>query len=131
MAGSREKPKKILVVEDEVMMKEIVVRKLASAGFIVVDSGDGNEAVEVWAKEKPDLVLLDLILPGQDGFKILKAMRSNSDPQIANTPVIILSNLWSNEDILKTEDLKIQGYLVKAYFTTEEILAKVQEVLSR
>ena len=61
----------------------------------------------------------------------MKNIRRNKDAKIANTPVIILSNLWSNKDILKAQDLKIQGYLVKAYFTTEEILNKVKDVLAQ
>ena len=128
MAG---KQTKILVAEDEAMMSEIVVRKLSSAGFDVMAAYDGKQALEIWLKGKPDLVLLDLIMPEMDGFDVLKNIRKNSDAKIANTPVIILSNLWSNKDILKAQDLKIQGYLVKAYFTTEEILSKVKDVLAQ
>ncbi|MDP3993595.1 MAG: response regulator [bacterium] len=126
-----EKQTKILVAEDEAMMSEIVVRKLSSAGFDVMAAYDGKQALEIWLKGKPDLVLLDLIMPEMDGFDVLKNIRKNSDAKIANTPVIILSNLWSNKDILKAQDLKIQGYLVKAYFTTEEILNKVKDVLAQ
>ena len=126
-----EKQPKILVAEDEAMMSEIVVRKLSSAGFDVMAAYDGKQALEIWLKGKPDLVLLDLIMPEMDGFDVLKNIRKNSDAKIANTPVIILSNLWSNKDILKAQDLKIQGYLVKAYFTTEEILSKVKDVLAQ
>ena len=126
-----EKQTKILVAEDEAMMSEIVVRKLSSAGFDVMAAYDGKQALEIWLKGKPDLVLLDLIMPEMDGFDVLKNIRKNSDAKIANTPVIILSNLWSNKDILKAQDLKIQGYLVKAYFTTEEILSKVKDVLAQ
>jgi len=121
---------KILVVEDEAMMREIVARKLLSKGFNVLTASAGKEALATWLKEKPDLVLLDLILPEMDGFTILKNVREQKDSKIANTPVIVLSNLWSNEDILKAENLKIQGYLVKAYFTTEDILDKVNQVLN-
>jgi len=126
-----EKQTKILVAEDEAMMSEIVVRKLSSSGFDVKVAYDGKQALELWLKDKPDLVLLDLIMPEMDGFEVLKNIRKNKDAKIANTPVIILSNLWSNKDILKAQDLKIQGYLVKAYFTTEEILNKVKDVLAQ
>ena len=123
-----EKQTKILVAEDEAMMSEIVVRKLSSSGFDAKVAYDGKQALELWLKDKPDLVLLDLIMPEMDGFEVLKNIRKNKDAKIANTPVIILSNLWSNKDILKAQDLKIQGYLVKAYFTTEEILNKLKDV---
>ena len=126
-----EKQTKILVAEDEAMMSEIVVRKLDASGFDVKAAYDGKQALELWLKEKPDIVLLDLIMPEMDGFEVLKNIRRNKDAKIAETPVIILSNLWSNKDILKAQDLKIQGYLVKAYFTTEEILNKVKDVLAQ
>ncbi|OGE75809.1 MAG: hypothetical protein A3C85_03160 [Candidatus Doudnabacteria bacterium RIFCSPHIGHO2_02_FULL_48_21] len=122
---------KILVVEDELMMRDLVVRKLNSAGFDVKIAADGKEALGVWRSEAPDLVLLDLVMPEMDGFEVLKQMRSDPNPGLANTQVIVLSNLWSNEDILKAQNLKIQGYLVKAYYTPEDILQKVNEVLKK
>lgn len=122
-------PKKILVVEDDGAMRDIVSHKLEGHGFIVKQAQDGKEGLELFGQEKPDLILLDLMLPEVDGFKVLETVRANSDKKLAETPVIVLSNLWSNEDILRTENLRVQGYMVKAYFTTEEILNKVNEVL--
>jgi len=122
---------KILVVEDELMMRDLVVRKLSANGFEVKIAADGKEALEVWRAEGPDVVLLDLVMPEMDGFDVLKMVRSDPDKSLASTPVIVLSNLWSNEDILKAQNLKIQGYLVKAYYTPEDILQKVNEVLKK
>ncbi|OGE82618.1 MAG: hypothetical protein A2846_01355 [Candidatus Doudnabacteria bacterium RIFCSPHIGHO2_01_FULL_49_9] len=122
---------KILVVEDELMMRDLVVRKLAANGFDVKIAADGKEALDVWRAEGPDLVLLDLVMPEIDGFEVLKLMRTDANKALANTPVIVLSNLWSNEDILKAQNLKIQGYLVKAYYTPEDILQKVNEVFKQ
>jgi DNA-binding response OmpR family regulator len=124
-----DKPKKILIVEDDAAMREIVIHKLQANGFDVKEAEDGKKGIDILLQEKPDLVLLDLMLPEIDGFKVLETVRSNSDPLIANTPIIILSNLWSNKDILRTKALKVQAYMVKAYFTTEEILAKINDVL--
>lgn len=120
----------IVIVEDDVAMREIVTHKLSTNGFTVKEAEDGKVAIDLITQTKPSLVLLDLMLPEVDGFKVLETIRSNSDPKIANTPIIILSNLWSNKDILRTKALNVQAYLVKAYFTTEEILKKVQEVLA-
>ncbi len=120
----------IVVVEDDVAMREIVAHKLSSNGFTVKEAEDGQEGIDLIIAEKPSLVLLDLMLPEVDGFKVLETIRKNADTKIAKTPIIILSNLWSNKDILKTKALDVQAYLVKAYFTTEEILKKVQEVLA-
>ncbi len=120
----------IVVVEDDVAMRDIVTHKLSTNGFTVKEAEDGKTAIDLIIETKPALVLLDLMLPEVDGFTVLETIRKNEDPKLAKTPIIILSNLWSNKDILKTKALNVQAYLVKAYFTTEEILKKVQEVLA-
>ncbi|MBX4204976.1 MAG: response regulator [Candidatus Doudnabacteria bacterium] len=126
-----EKNKKILVVEDDITMREIVVSKLNSFGYKVVEADDGKKAVATWTKEKPDLVLLDLMLPEMDGFTVLETMRKSADSKLANTKVIILSNLWSKEDIERTKKLSIEQFMVKAYHTTEDILEEVKKILSK
>jgi two-component system, OmpR family, alkaline phosphatase synthesis response regulator PhoP len=126
-----EKLKKILMVEDDVAMREIVIHKLMSHGFEVKEAEDGKQGIDLAVSEKPDLILLDLMLPEVDGFKVLETVRANPDPKVAETPIIILSNLWSNKDILRTKALKVQAYMVKAYFTTEEILSKINEILAQ
>ncbi len=122
--------KTIVIVEDDVAMREIVTHKLSSSGFTVKEAEDGRLGLDLINQTKPDLVLLDLMLPEVDGFEVLETVRKSTDPKLAKTPIIILSNLWSNKDILKTKALHVQAYLVKAYFTTEEILKKVEEVLA-
>ncbi len=124
-----EQPKKILVVEDEGAMRDIVAHKLQSHGFLVSQAADGKEGLVVFDREHPDLVLLDLMLPEVDGFTVLETIRKNPDPAIANTPVIILSNIWNDQDILRVRELKVSDYMIKAYFTTEEILNTVNKVL--
>jgi DNA-binding response OmpR family regulator len=123
------KPKKILMVEDDAAMREIVIHKLQKHGFDVSEAEDGKKAIDIVGQEKPDLILLDLMLPEVDGFTVLENIRKNADKKLAETPIIILSNLWSNKDILRTRSLKVQAYMVKAYFTTEEILNKINEIL--
>ena len=130
MAETETKPKKVVIIEDNIAMREIVVHKLTTNGFDVKEAGDGKEGIDLIISERPDIVLLDLMLPEVDGFQVLERIRKESDPKLAQTPIIVLSNLWSNKDILKTKALKVQAYLVKAYFTTEEILKKVNEVLA-
>lgn len=123
------KTKKILIAEDEVSMREIIVFQLTSHGYEVVEAENGTVALEKIEKEHPDLLLLDLMMPETDGFEVLEKVRANPDKKISEIPVIIISNLWSNEDILRIKHLKISAYMVKAYFTTKEILNKVTEVL--
>jgi len=124
------KQKKVLVVEDELAMREIVVEKLQSSGFKAVQAEDGKEAIALAEKEKPDLILLDLMLPEINGFGVLEHIRKSDDPKFAKTPVIILTNLWSKEEIIKTKTLGVSAYIIKAYMTTEEIVDKVNEVLA-
>lgn len=119
------------MVEDDAAMREIVIHKLQTNGFEVREADDGKKGIDLILQEKPNLVLLDLMLPEIDGFKVLETVRASEDPDIADTPIIILSNLWSNKDILRTKALKVQAYMVKAYFTTEEILNKINEILNQ
>ena len=126
-----EKDIKVLIVEDDITMREIVVHKLSTSGFNVVEAGDGKAAIATWKKEKPDIVLLDLMLPEMDGFQILETMRKDSDPQVAKTDVIILSNLFSKEDIQRAQALGIDDFMVKAYYTTEEIITHLKQALKQ
>lgn len=122
---------KLLIVEDDVTMREIMVHKMSASGFTVVEAGDGKQAIATWKKEKPDIVLLDLMLPEMDGFQILETIRKDPDQQVANSSVIVLSNLFGKEEIQKAKELSIDDYMVKAYYTTEEILARLKEVLKK
>ncbi len=121
--------KLILIAEDDPAMAEIVSHKLSIHGFSVNHAEDGLKAIAMFEENPPDLVLLDLMMPELDGFGVLEKIRNNKNKKIAETPVIVLSNLWSNQDILKTQGLRANGYMVKAYFTPEEIVAKISEVL--
>jgi CheY-like chemotaxis protein len=104
------KQKKVLIAEDDVAMAEIVTHKLSGNGFLVRHASDGAIALKMFLEEKPDIMLLDLMMPEMDGFQVLEAIRKNPDTKIANTPVIVLSNLWSSQDILKAKDLKADDF---------------------
>jgi len=78
-------------------------------------------------EEKPDLVLLDILLPGMDGFEVLRAIKA--DGAMLKTPVIILSNLWQKDDIDKGMKLGATDYLIKVNFATGEILEKIKAVV--
>lgn len=121
--------KKILLVEDDHAMRTILSKKLRDNNFEVSETDNGRQAIDLCLAEKPDLVLLDLMIPEIDGFTVLKTIREHNDKKIAEVPVIVLSNLYSNEHIVKAQTLKIQGYFVKAYLTTEDILKEIKAVL--
>jgi len=119
--------KKILIVEDDKFLRELMSRKLREEGYEVIEAMDGDAGLKKMKKEKPDLVLLDLILPEIDGFEVLATKKE--DPEIAKIPVIILSNLGQREDVEKGLSLGAIDYLVKASFTPGEIVEKVKNIL--
>ena len=119
--------KKILIVEDDKFLRDLISQKLTKEGYEVDEAMDGEEGVKMIKEVKPDLVLLDLILPGIDGFEVLVKMKENSN--ISSTPVIILSNLGQKEDVEKGLKLGAVDYLIKAHFTPGEIIDKIRAVL--
>ncbi len=119
--------KKILIIEDDKFLKELISQKLSKEGYDISEAVDGEEGIKKIKEEKPDLVLLDLILPGIDGFEVLS--RTKKDPSLSSIPVIILSNLGQKEDIDKGFKLGAVDYLIKAHFTPGEIIEKIRAVL--
>ncbi len=118
---------KILVVEDDKFLRELISQKLAREGYTVIEAVDGEKGIESIKENVPDMVLLDLILPGIDGFEVLAKMKS--DPVLVNIPVIILSNLGQQEDIEKGMEMGANDYLIKAHFTPGEIIEKIQSII--
>jgi DNA-binding response OmpR family regulator len=119
---------KILIVEDDKFLRELIAKKLKNEGFDVVEAVDGKEGLKKIKEERPDLVLLDLILPGIDGFEVLA--RVKEDPNLAQIPVIILSNLGQREEVERGLKLGARDYLIKAHFTPGEIVEKIKNILS-
>ena len=120
-------PRKILIVEDDKFLRELITRKLVNEGYQPIEATNGEEGVRTAKSEKPDLILLDLILPGIDGFEALARIRK--DQETANLPVIILSNLGQKEDIERGLKLGATDYLIKAHFSLGEIIEKIASIL--
>lgn len=118
---------KVLIIEDDKFLRELMSSKLGSEGFDIVEAVDGESGVKKMKEEKPEITLLDLILPGIDGFEALAKMKE--DPITAPIPVVILSNLGERDDVERGLKLGATDYLVKAHFTPNEIIKKVREVL--
>jgi DNA-binding response OmpR family regulator len=118
---------KILIVEDDRFLRELIARKLRNEGYDVIEAVDGEEGLKRIKEEKPDLILLDLILPGIDGFEVLT--KAKEDPDTAQIPVIILSNLGQREEIERGLKLGAIDYLIKAHFTPGEIIEKIKNIL--
>ncbi len=118
---------KILIVEDDKFLRELIVKKLTDEGFETEEAVDGEDGVKKAKSIQPDLILLDLILPGIDGFGALAEIKK--DENVASVPVIILSNLGQREDVEKGIKLGATDYLVKAHFTPNEIVEKIKTIL--
>ena len=120
---------KILVIEDDKFLRELINRKLQSENFETVLAVDGEIGLELVEKERPDIILLDLILPGINGFEVLTKIKENE--RIKEIPVIILSNLGQKDDIDKGMSIGAIDYLVKAHFTPNEIIEKINQILAK
>lgn len=124
--GMTEKNRKILIMEDEKPMARALEMKLTHAGFFAQAVFDGKEGLALLQKEKFDMVLLDLMMPKMDGFRVLENMRNAK----INTPVIILSNLSQAEDEEKARQLGAQDFFVKSNTPISVIVERVTNALS-
>jgi DNA-binding response OmpR family regulator len=120
-------PTKIVVVEDDKFLRELITQKLTREGYQAIGAVDGEDGVEKISTEKPDLVLLDLILPGIDGFEVLTNIKEKEE--LKDIPVIILSNLGQRDDVERGLKLGAIDFMIKAHFTPTEIIAKIQRVI--
>lgn len=119
--------KKILLVEDDVFMLELLSDKLRKSGFEVHLATDGEECMKILKSLKPDLVLLDIVMPKLDGLEVLRRVKAS--PELSSMPIIVLSNLGQKEEIDRAMDLGAKDYIVKANFTTREIVEKLDSIL--
>ncbi|PJA86994.1 MAG: response regulator [Candidatus Moranbacteria bacterium CG_4_9_14_3_um_filter_42_9] len=119
--------KKILIVEDEATLQKALAEFLAEDGFEVLCASDGEQAILLAKSKKPDLVLLDIILPKKDGYEVLTELKSEAGTK--SIPVILLTNLESPEDIDRAFEKGASTYLVKSNYKLEDIAKKVKETL--
>lgn len=123
-----EKSKKILIVDDEELVVKALTRKLNEEGFEVYAAYDGDEALLKVLESKPDLILLDIIMPKLDGISVLKKLKASDETK--DIPVIILTNLYDDkriEEVLRTGNT---DYLIKVEYPVNEIIRKVKEKLA-
>jgi len=119
--------KKIMVVEDDEHISKVYEIKFAKEGINVVLARDGEEAVVKITAEKPDVILLDLMIPKKDGFGVLEEIKKN--PELVNIPVIILSNLGQKSDQDRAIALGANEYLVKVDYSIQDVINKAKGYL--
>ena len=118
---------RILLAEDDRFLRKAAEARLRQHGFTVFTAVDGEEALRLARAEKPDLLLLDLIMPKVQGFEVLKALKQ--DPATAAIPVIVLSNLGQERDVQQAMELGALAYFVKAHLSLQDLVTKVDEVV--
>lgn len=119
---------KILLVEDDVALRDVYSARLQAEGYTIVTASNGEEALASAVKEMPDLVLLDVMMPRISGFDVLDILRST--PETKAVKVIMMTALSSPEDHARGEKLGVDKYLVKSQVTLEEVVANIAEVIS-
>ena len=119
----------VLIVEDDEFLRVLTAKRLQKEGFEVAVAVDGESALTTASDAKPDLILLDLLLPGVNGFEVLAQLKKHDT--LKHTPVIVFSNLGQKEDIEKAQKLGAADYLIKANFTLDDVVAKINEKLSK
>lgn len=119
--------KKILIVEDDSFVMDIYHTKLTQEGFEVSTAANGMEALKKLEKERPDLILLDIIMPYIDGLEVLEKVRAME--QMKDVPIILLTNLSQKEEVDQGLALGANDYLIKSHFTPSEVLEKINKYL--
>ena len=121
--------KTILFIEDEPTIQKSISRFLEKEGYEVKSALDGEIGLETAKKIRPDLILLDLILPRKDGFEVLKELKKEESTK--NIPVIALTNLEESGNIERVLSLGATAYLIKANYKLEEIVEKIKQILNQ
>lgn len=120
---------KVLIVEDNEFLASIYENKFSAEGFKVSLARDGEEALKLAKSKKPDIILLDILLPKLDGFAVLKKLKADSETK--DITVILLTNLGQREDVQKGLQLGAADYLIKTHFKPAETVAKVKKILAK
>lgn len=119
---------RVLIVEDDKFLRDLSIQKLSKENFTVFGAVDGEQGVMLAEKELPDVILLDILLPGIDGFEVLRRVRAN--PALAGTKIAMLSNFGQREDIERALKAGANQFFVKANYTLPEIIDEVRKMTS-
>jgi DNA-binding response OmpR family regulator len=118
---------KVLVIEDDIFLANAYKIKLTKEGFTVAIARDGEEGIAALTADRPDVILLDLIMPKKDGFETLAEIKGNEN--FKDIPVIVASNLGQKADLDKAQQLGAQDYIVKSDMSLDVIIEKVKALI--
>lgn len=121
--------KKIVLMEDEELIISLLQKKLVKEGYNVVVARDGQEGLELVKKEKPDLVLLDIIMPKKGGFEVMEEI--SNDKLLKSTPIIIISNSGQPVELGRAKKLGVRDWVIKVEFDPEEVVEKVKKQIGK
>lgn len=119
---------KVLIVDDDLTLRDMYAERMKIEGYEVQIAEDGDEGVRIAKKEKPDIILLDIMMPGTNGFGILKILKEDADTK--EIPILMLSALMQEENKEKSKEGGADGYIVKSETTPAEVIEKVKQTLT-
>lgn len=118
----------VAIIEDDDFLRSLAVSKLEKAGYTVLMASNGEDGLKLVQEKKPELLILDLMLPTMSGFDVLASVRK--DAALATLKIVVFSNLGDDADMKKCQALGIQDYLIKANFTLDELVQKIGALLA-
>lgn len=121
--------KKVLIIDDDEILRDLLEKKLTRNGYEVQTAEDGEKGLKEIRKNRPDLVLLDIIMPNMGGFDVLKEM--NKDEDLEDISVVIVSNSGQPVEIDKAKEMGVKDWVVKTEFDPEEVLKKVVDQIGK
>jgi len=122
-----EKNIKVLIVDDDLTLREMYAERMKTEGYDVHIAKDGEEGIAMARELKPDVVLLDIMMPGTNGFGVLESLQK--DPTTEKIPILMLSALIQDENKEKSKDAGAVGYIVKSETTPADVIEKIKQTL--
>jgi len=123
--------KKILVVEDEAAIAKVLADQLRLEGFVVLKAKNGEEGLQLAMEERPDLILLDVIMPKMDGLEMLRHFYLQGEAAAKAVPVILLTNMTDDEAMTTVPQDGIVHYMVKTNWSLSSVVKRIKEVLAQ
>ncbi len=116
----------IILADDDTFFQKFYSSQLIARGFDITVAVDGADALLKMEEHKPDLLILDLIMPNKDGFEVLSELQKN--PSLSKIPVLVFSTLGQEQDVKRAQDLGAKGYVNKSFFDLEALIAQINKV---